>query len=82
MHRDLTYNEWIKYIHDYQLNKNKQMKTKTLQQANELFKLYDINTFIKDNKIFLNLGDIEIEISKEEIKQRANQFINLKTINK
>jgi hypothetical protein len=26
MHRELTYNKWIKYIHDYQLNKNKQMK--------------------------------------------------------
>ena len=37
------------------------MDTKTLTQANELFKLYQINTFIKDNKIFLNLGNIEIE---------------------
>lgn len=26
MHRELTYNEWIKYIHYYQLNKNKQME--------------------------------------------------------
>tara|TARA_R100000908_G_scaffold46352_1_gene22698 strand:+ start:7702 stop:7887 length:186 start_codon:yes stop_codon:yes gene_type:complete len=57
------------------------MDTKTLTQANELFKLYQINTFIKDNKIFLNLGNIEIEISKEEIKERAKQFINLKTLN-
>ena len=24
--RELTYNKWIKYIHDYQLNKNKIMK--------------------------------------------------------
>jgi len=41
------------------------MKKQTLQQANELFKLYQINTFIKDNKIFLNLGNIELELSKE-----------------
>jgi len=33
MHRDLTYNEWIKYIHDYQLNKNKQMKVKIMQRS-------------------------------------------------
>lgn len=26
MNRELTYNKWIKYIHDYQLNKNKIMK--------------------------------------------------------
>jgi hypothetical protein len=25
MHRELTYNEWVKYIHDYQLNKYTQM---------------------------------------------------------
>ena len=54
------------------------MDTKTLTQANELFKLYQINTFIKDNKIFLNLGNIEVEISKEEIKERAKQYIKLK----
>jgi len=60
----------------------KQMKKQTLEQANKFFALYQMNTFIKDNKIFLNLGNIEIEISKEEIKARANQFINLKTINK
>ena len=53
------------------------MKKETLQQANKLFALYQINTFIKDNKIFLNLGNIELELSKEEIKARANQYINL-----
>tara|TARA_R110000796_G_scaffold204028_1_gene320234 strand:- start:136 stop:375 length:240 start_codon:yes stop_codon:yes gene_type:complete len=26
MKRELTYNKWIKYIHDYQLNKNKKME--------------------------------------------------------
>ena len=26
MHRELTYDKWVKYIHDYQLNKNKQME--------------------------------------------------------
>lgn len=32
MNRDLTYNEWIKYIHDYKLNKNK-MKVKIMQRS-------------------------------------------------
>ena len=54
------------------------MKKETLQQADKFFALYQINTFIKDNKIFLNLGNIELEISKEEIKERAKQYINLK----
>ena len=26
MQRELTYNKWVKYIHDYQLNKNKKME--------------------------------------------------------
>ena len=52
-------------------------RAKELIQANKLFALYQINTFIKDNKIFLNLGNIEIEISKEEIKARAKQYTNL-----
>lgn len=47
-----------------------------LKKANSLFKLYNINTFIIDDKIFVNLGDIELEISKEEIKERAKQFEN------
>lgn len=52
------------------------MKTENeqIKKANRFFALYGINTFIKDNKIFLNLGNIEIEISKEEIKDRANQY--------
>ena len=50
------------------------MKQKTLNNANKLFALYQINTFIKDNKIFVNLGDIELQISDEEIEERAKQY--------
>ena len=57
------------------------MKQKTLNNANKLFALYQINTFIKDNKIFIDLGNIELEISKEEIEFRAKQHINLKNKN-
>ena len=53
------------------------MKKETLIKANKLLALYEINTFIKDNKIFLNLGNIELELSKEEIKARAKQYNNL-----
>ena len=53
------------------------MEKETLIKANKFFALYQLDTFIKDNKIFLNLGDIEIEISKEEIKERAEQYIRL-----
>tara|TARA_R100001082_G_scaffold79571_1_gene46890 strand:+ start:656 stop:823 length:168 start_codon:yes stop_codon:yes gene_type:complete len=53
------------------------MKIDTLNNANKLFAIYQINTFIKDNKIFVNLGDIELEISQEEIKERAKQYKKL-----
>ena len=53
------------------------MEKEILIKANKFFALYQLDTFIKDNKIFLNLGDIEIEISKEEIKERAEQYIRL-----
>ena len=53
---------------------------RVIKQANKLFALYQINTFIKDDKIFLNLGNIEIEISKEEIKERAKQYNKLNII--
>ena len=33
MNRKLTYNKWVKYIHNYQLNKNKQMKVKIQQRS-------------------------------------------------
>ena len=38
MNRDLTYNEWIKYIHSYQLNKNTEMEnTKQVLEWMHLF---------------------------------------------
>ena len=31
MHRELTYNKWIKYIHNYQLNKNMKREEQVLE---------------------------------------------------
>ena len=58
------------------------MKKETLKNANKIFALYQLNTFIKDNKIFLNLGNIEVELSKEEIEYRSKQYLTFKTLNK
>ena len=53
------------------------MTKETLIKANKFFALYQLDTFIKNNKMFLNIGNIELELSKEEIKSRAKQYINL-----
>ena len=35
MNRELTYNKWIKYIHDYKLNKIKIMKKRSSVKKNQ-----------------------------------------------
>ena len=39
MNRELTYNKWIKYIHDYQLNKNTEMEKKKMKMS-DVLKIY------------------------------------------
>ena len=39
MHRELSYNEWIKYIHNYQLNKNTEMEKKKMKMS-DVLKIY------------------------------------------
>ena len=49
MNRELTYNKWIKYIHDYQLNKNKKMtKVKIIQRS-----------------VYHKIAEVEIEIPND-----------------
>ena len=70
----------MKDARDYFMEKYYDLKINSMtieQKASEFFKIYEINTFIKDDKIFLNLGNIKVEISKEEIKARAQQFVNI-----
>jgi len=45
---------------------------KILKNANDWFKKHNIDTFIVKNKMYINLGICELELSEEEIKYRAN----------
>jgi hypothetical protein len=47
------------------------MKREILESANEYFKDYQIDTFIKNNKLYVNMGTCELELSDAEIKYRA-----------
>ena len=58
------------------------MKKETLINCNNWFKLQNIDTFIHNKKIYLNLGNFEIELSKKETEYRANLYINLTKINR
>ena len=58
------------------------MKKETLINCDTWFKLQNIDTFIHKNKVYLNLGNFEVELSKKEIEYRANLYINLTKINR
>ena len=58
--RELPYNKWRKYIHDYQLNKNKKMKVKIMQRS--VYHKYaeleiEVPNDIKDEDVFDYLTD-------------------------
>ena len=47
------------------------MDKKTLKSADEFFKEYNINTFTLNGKIYVNMGDCELELSDDEVRFRA-----------
>jgi len=47
------------------------MDKKTLKSASQFFVRYNINTFIEDGKIYVNMGDCELELSDSEVRFRA-----------
>jgi len=47
------------------------MDEETLKSANQYFVTHNINTFIDDGKIYVNMGDCELELSDAEVKFRA-----------
>tara|TARA_R110000851_G_scaffold220608_1_gene373462 strand:- start:265 stop:462 length:198 start_codon:yes stop_codon:yes gene_type:complete len=47
------------------------MENRILESANEFFKDYDIDAFILNGKIYVNMGDCELELSDQEVKFRA-----------
>mgnify|MGYP003151853628 CR=1 FL=1 len=69
MKRELTYNKWAKYIHDYQLKKDTQMEKETLKEflIDDLKKLEkNVNELIdnvyasgKENKFIDDIENID-----------------------
>ena len=53
------------------------MEKKTLKYADEWFKLHDIPSFIhpKKDTIYIDIGNFELELSKDEIKYRAELYL-------
>jgi hypothetical protein len=49
------------------------MDKETLKSADEFFKEYNINTIVdyKYRKIYVNMGDCELELSDDEVRFRA-----------
>jgi hypothetical protein len=54
------------------------MNIKILKSADNWFKNNNINTFILKNKMYVNMGNCELELSNEEIEFRAK--INRKEV--
>ena len=72
MNKKLTYNEWVKYIHDYQLNKYKQMdKDEFNKQLSEM--LGDKHIHISDTKkvkvmqrsVYHKYAEVEVEVPND-----------------
>ena len=69
MNRELTYNKWVKYIHDYQLNKYTQMGTITYDDTRDMSitcidKLIEMKLLSEDEHNFEIQDLIQDEINK------------------
>ena len=47
------------------------MDIETLKSASQFFVRYNINTFVEDGKIYVDMGNCELELSDAEVKFRA-----------
>ena len=52
-----------------------------LSYAQEWFKIHDMPTLIYNNTIYYNEGSFELELSKDEIIYRAEEYLRLKRNN-
>ena len=51
-----------------------------LINAEKWFKLHNISSFIQKNTLYINIEHFELELSKEEIIYRGNEYKRLKKI--
>ena len=58
------------------------MKKEILINADKWCQLHDITSFIhpKKDTIYINIGNFELELSKDEIEYRASEYIRLKEL--
>jgi len=52
-----------------------------LSYAQEWFKIHEMPTLIYNNTIYYNEGSFELELSKDEIIYRAEEYLRLKRNN-
>ena len=55
------------------------MEKEILINADKWFQLHDITSFIhlKKDTIYIDIGNFELELSKDEIEYRASEYIRL-----
>ena len=45
-----------------------------LKKADKWFALHDINTFIQNDKMYIDIGEFELELSKDEVEYRERLY--------
>ena len=45
-----------------------------LKKADKWFALHDIDTFIQNDKMYINIGEFELELSKDEVEYRERLY--------
>ena len=53
------------------------MEKKTLEYADKWFQLQDMRTIKNEDTIYIDMGNFELELSKEEIQYRAELYLEL-----
>tara|TARA_R100000458_G_scaffold39750_1_gene37270 strand:- start:622 stop:804 length:183 start_codon:yes stop_codon:yes gene_type:complete len=45
-----------------------------LKKADKWFALHDIGTFIQNDKMYIDIGEFELELSKDEVEYRERLY--------
>ena len=75
--RELPYNKWRKYIHDYQLNKNKKMKVKELIAELQKIENQDKYIHLLGNRTNGEDEDFDIIFNNIEVWNDGDESITL-----
>lgn len=54
---------------------------KNIDEAQEWFKVHNINTFVNDSNTYIEVGDFEFKLCNYEVRYRAEEYKRLKENN-